>query len=335
MAVERQASNLPREVVISGYEGKIINFEGIKIHPEKTWWTFGAGNYQIPVYSIWNYELHQEIAEQIASGKSAAIYMWGTYGVGKLLRSPEWHSEEKEESNDLRTKLKKDRPWSEQFANIIYPDDLIDILDTDRLHPTLKNLQWPQNRWKLFGAGPVHIIAPVKSTNPHLDKSLVRNSDRTASCFYMPHPGLDHLVRQLRKIVKNATFGGGSFNYHGETPAFTTPTLFEMISQKSLWQENLGLVIVCEISEASEIDRGQLQIRLAQKNSDGKSHIVRDGALMAETWSEYTGIPVKDAPEGVKQASSRKPYRLDTNLIIDWKVAKSRDVMERYHQQAA
>lgn len=107
-----------------------------------------------------------------------------------------------------------------------------------------------------------------------------------------------------------------------------------MISEKPKWKK-IGLVIVCEITESFHIDRGQLQIRLAQKGSDGVSEIVRDGALMAQTWSEYTGIPIKPAPEGVKQASSRLPYKSDTNLIIDWRVQKSKELMAKFHNQAA
>ncbi|MEM3062923.1 MAG: hypothetical protein QW303_05205, partial [Nitrososphaerota archaeon] len=79
---------------IPEYSGKIDFFRGIPIHMDKFFWSFknqkDGSVKDIPVFSVWNYDHHPEIAELMASGKVVAWYSWGTYSVGMVLNSPEW-----------------------------------------------------------------------------------------------------------------------------------------------------------------------------------------------------------------------------------------------------
>ena len=93
------------------------------------------------------------------------------------------------------------------------------------------------------------------------------------------------------------------------------------------------MVVIDEIAESAQVFRSQTQIRLPQAGSDGVCEVVRVGGLAPETWSKYTGYPVKDAKEGVKQASSVTPYDLPHNLNVNWRVRRSRDLMRIYHQR--
>ena len=83
---------------IPEYSGQIKYFgkENIPIHIDKSSRKFKDVSRhveEIPVYSVWNYANHSEIAKRISSGEVALLYMWGTYGVAMLIDSPEWQKE--------------------------------------------------------------------------------------------------------------------------------------------------------------------------------------------------------------------------------------------------
>ena len=328
------------EILIPHFEGNISSFiykdKIIPIHKGKTLWNFEheEQHYQIPVFSIWDYDNHKAIAQLIAQGKVCAMYMWGTYGTGSLANFPEWPTPAGWGIGVLRANIKQGRPDNMPFVPFMYPDDMIDFWDIDRFHGDYRHLQWAEARHKLYESGPVHIIAPTKERNPHLDNSLILPKDHTTSYFYMPHPGWERVVKLLRKEIKHAIFAGGSLNIHGELPAFKTSQLYSDIAQKPDWLKSIGRGVVCEMSESFDINRGQTQIRLAMKGSDGVSELVRRGARSSYTWSQQTGYPAKDASEGVREASSLKPYTRFNNAVIDTNVTESKEAMRRYHQQA-
>lgn len=319
---------------IPSYNGRVATIEGVRIHMDKVNWTFypEGKRREIPVYSVWNYDQHEEIAFQIAKGKAAALYMWGTYGIGMLLNSPMWQEKGEEESGKLRHHLKKGRLWSQQFANFTHPDDMIDFWDIDRFHPNFRHLAWAHERWKLYQAGPIHIIAPTKKRNPYLDVSLVRQEDMTASYFYMPHPALNRIIEMLRKDVKHSIFGGGSLNPHGEEPPFTTEELYKMINQTLDWQKHIDLVLVDEVAEFFKVFRSQTQVRIPQKGSEGYIELVRNGATDSVRWAQEMGFDIHDASEGVKDASSTRSYNEEFNQLVDQKVVESMHKMKKLHQ---
>src|SRR3990167_11105616 len=136
-------------VLIPQYEGRVETFRHkdkiIPIHKGKTLWHFedDGQKYQIPVFSIWAYENHNEIARLIAAGKVCAMYMWGTYGTGILINSPEWQRKQLNEKVSDQTKdhqpltdagklrqVKQGRPADMPFVPFMYPDDMIDFWDT-------------------------------------------------------------------------------------------------------------------------------------------------------------------------------------------------------------
>src|SRR3990167_11388505 len=108
MSSEILARHNHPEALIPQYKGSVDIFrhkdKTIPIHRGKTLWDFehDGKQYQIPVFSIWDYESHQEIAKLIARGKGCAIYMWGTYGTGLLINSPEWIQTQGQEAELLR-----------------------------------------------------------------------------------------------------------------------------------------------------------------------------------------------------------------------------------------
>ena len=321
---------------IPNYTGRVVLFEGeIPIHQDKTNWVFHPEGQrrEIPVYSVWNYDYHQEIVNQIAQGKAAALYMWGTFGIGMLLDSPMWQEKDEVESADLRQHLKIGRPWDQQFVNFMHPDDMVDFWDIDRFHPNFRTLQWASNRWKLYQSGPVHVVAPTKKKNPYLDISLLKEEDISASYFYMPHPALNRIIEMLRRDVKHSVFGGGSLNPHGGIPPFTTRELYTQISRILDWQKHVDLILVDEIAEFFKIFRSQTQIRIPQNGSEGKIELVRLGATDAARWVHEMGYEITDAPEGVKEASSVWPYTVESNQIVDGRVRESVDKMRILHQK--
>lgn len=324
------------ETFIPQYSGEINHFKHqnrtILIHKDQSLWVFEDGDkhFQIPVFSIWNFEHHTKIAQLITENKVCVMFMWGTYGTGMLINSPEWKHKQGEEAQLLRSKIKKHRPDEMPFVPFMYPEDMIEFWDTDKLHPNYRSLRWAGKRQKLFESGPVHIIAPTKKSNPHVDTSMIRSYDHTSSYFYMPHPGWERVIKILRKQIKHAIFGGGSLNFHQQNPPFKTAQLFDDLSSRPDWFKSIGLVVVDEIAEDFNIARGQTQIRLAQKGSDGFCEIVRHGAISAYKWASHNQFRVKNAKEGVRYASSEQPYTLYNNLRIDNDVADSRQAMNQY-----
>ena len=357
MPRETLAGHKQSEILIPRFEGDVGTFtykdKIIPIHKGKTLWDFehGGQHYQIPVFSIWDYDNHEQIARLITQGKVCAMYMWGTYGTGLLINSPEWQRKQPDERDknhpsehtkknsltdaDKLRQVKQGRPADMPFVPFMYPDDMIDLWDTDRLHKNYRHLQWAGARHKLYESGPVHIIAPTKERNPHVDLSMIKGKDHTTSYFYMPHPGWERVIKMLRKEVKHAIFGGGSLNIHGRQPAFKTAQLYHELEKTPDWFLTIELVVVDEISEIYEINRGQTQIRLPIKNSDGVCKLVRKGARYHHTWSQQTGYPVKDAPEGIKPASSLKPYTHLNDMVIDLNVTESKRAMDKYDKQTA
>ncbi|OGE09276.1 hypothetical protein A3A60_04080 [Candidatus Curtissbacteria bacterium RIFCSPLOWO2_01_FULL_42_26] len=324
-------------VLIPQYEGRVETFRHkdkiIPIHKGKTLWHFedDGQKYQIPVFSIWAYENHNEIARLIAAGRVCAMYMWGTYGTGVLINSPEWPTPIGKGLKALLANVKRGRPVNMPHVPFMYPDDMIDFWDTDRLHRDYRHLQWPEARHRLYESGPVHIIAPTKTKNPNIDSRMIMSKDHTTSYFYMPHPGWERVIKMLRKQVKHAIFGGGSLNIHGQVPAFKTAQLYDDFKKEPDWVSTIELVVVDEIAEMCEINRGQTQIRLPLKGSDGICQLVRKGARYHHTWSHQTGYPIKDALEGVREASSLKPYIHLNDMAIDLNVTESKRAMEQYN----
>jgi len=338
MSTEQQKENqISPSLIIPEYQGRISYFGEIPLHLEKFDWQFAGvegKEIQKSVYSIWNYSSHKEIAERLARGEVCAMYVWGVWGVAMLLNSPEWQQAEVEEAARLR-EVKKGRPWGKAFASFIYPDDVIDFWDIDRFHRDYKKLQWAPERWKLWEKGPVHIIAPTKERNPHMDEWLLTRKDSTASYFYMPHPAWNRIIEMLRKEVKHAVYGGGSLNFDQEEPGFTTQVLYKMMQEKKEWQDSIDFVIIDEICEFPPLrsGRSQTQIRLPQKGSDGVCEIVRYGGLSPDTFSQHTGYPVKEAVD-VRYASSETPYDKEHNLIVDRRIARSLEIMQAYDRLA-
>src|SRR3990167_2566645 len=128
--------------IIPNYNGRLLHFQAdqekrLQIHLENTVWGFSVEGLkrEIPVFSIWNYKNHNEIAQRLAQGQVCVMNMWGTYGVGLLVKSPEWprKPDKADPVELLRNELKKGRPSDMPFIPFMYPEDHIDFWDVDRL----------------------------------------------------------------------------------------------------------------------------------------------------------------------------------------------------------
>lgn len=326
---------------IPGYKGRIYYFgeEKIPIHLDEHRWQFSTEDRirEIPVLSIWNYQNHEKIAKAIISGKRVAMYMWGTFGTGYLLNFLEWQQKDTDEAKDLREKLKIGRPKDKSFPILVHPDDEAIFWDFDQLHSSLQDSRDAEMRYKLRQSGPIHLAVPIKQRYSILDESLKWPYDNTALFFYMPHPGWERTIGFIRKEVKHAVFGGGSLNPHHKKPVFRRADLYTRIKETPEWVEGVDMVVICEISESTETFRQQTIIRLAQRNSDGVSELIRRGSMSEKRWSEEQGIPVKDAEKGVEepQTSSLWPYTEETNQIVDKKVQEGIRLMKKFDKEDA
>lgn len=321
---------------LPGYRGRIHYFgkERIPIHLDEHNWEFKTkeGIREIPVMSVWSPKNRKKIAEAIIDKKRIAMYMWGSFGTGYLMNFPEWQKKNNDEARDLREKLKIGRPKNMSFPIIVHPDDEWMFWDFDQLHPDLRYLRNATKRHNLYNSGPVHIIAPTKTRNSYLDESAKWPLDNTACYYYMPHPAWQSIIEDnLRKYVKHSIFEGGSLNPYQVDPVYTTSGLYSKIQETPQWTEGIDLVAICEISEYFQIYRGQTQIRLAQKGSNGISEVIRPGSMSHKRWSNEQNIRV-ELREGVKGASSLWPYSEDINNQIDKKVLSSMETMNTFER---
>jgi hypothetical protein len=306
----------------------IIDFEGTSINWEKSTWTFQHADNSIitkDVYSIYNPGYWKEISQRLAAGEKCAMMIAGSYGVGMLFESPEW-TDSKQEVNAFEElkKVKKDRPWKQNFVALVHPDDQFQVIDIDRLHPNLQHLRWAHNRDKAHGWAQ-HNVYPARNTGK-INTALLREEDQSIACFWIrDHWGFEGLTAEMRKKVKHGMFGGGSLNFHGENPGFTSAQLRQQIAEKPEWLEELDFVIRDEIVEDAEIQRSQPMVSFLTHEPT----LIRHGSISHETIAALTGYPIAVA-ENAKYASSTTQYDSENNARIDKQALQTQAKIARF-----
>ncbi len=307
------------------YAGNSLRFEGINIQMDKGQWVFGEGENQhiIDTYSIWSPTHHEEIAERLAGGEIAASYMMGNYGFVEMRRPGE-------RAVDPMFDILKRRPRENNLVAFVDPDDIIDVLDVDRLPEEFKSLRWAGQRHNLY-PGPLHAILPIKK-NAEVDSAIVKSKDNTMSAFWIPgHWGYEALGDKLRKKVKLGFLGGSSGNVQGEDPSYTTKEFYGAMLEHPEWQGVIKMILIDEIAEASRIGRSQSQVRF----STYPAEMVRVGSLSAGAIEMYLGKPVTFEPERMATdknytASSKTKYNAHNDQISDKKVSNVMEQIGRY-----
>lgn len=294
-------------------EEKSVFWGGIEFQWERGVWDFQDGTRK-DTYSLWNPKNWDEIATRLAEGQTCAMFVAGSYGVGKIFESPEWQSstDAYAEGRTFFEKIKK-RPYKDNFVAFIDPDDQINVIDIDRLDPSLKKMRWATERHNSY-AWAQHNIFPARD-NGLIDRALLRldldeegnivPEDRrspehnTIACFWIPnHWGFEGVTNEVRKMRKHGIFGGGSLNFHGDLPGFTSEDLYKQMDRAEEWKEEIDFVIFDEISEYAGIARSQSMVSFARP----KPALLRQGSLTAEEIARRTGLAI-DVVQDLKFAS--------------------------------
>jgi len=297
------------------YEGNSLRFEGVSIQLDKGRWDFESDveTHSLDTYSIWSPTHHEEIAERLKNGERAATYMMGNFGVVEM-RRPEM------DNKVMFTDIKQ-RPEGQNFVGFVSPNDLIEIIDVDRLPPELKSLRWAGNRHGIYPDGPMHAVFPIKQ-GAEVDPGIIRKADNTLSAFWIPgHWGYEKLGDRLRKKVKRGILGGGSLNITGEEPSYTKKELYNAFLRNPVWQKALHFIVFDEIAERANIGRSQSMVSFAEY----PPKMLRMGSLSAGAIEMNTGMPVRLDPDrlGVDPkyyASSKTRYTPHQNELADRKM---------------
>lgn len=296
-----------------------LNFEGVSVQWEKGEWEFNhpdLGIVKKPTFSILNPAHWEDLAQRLDRGETAAGMMMGAYGVFKKLDVPE--------STDVLFERVKKRSKDQNFVVLVHPADIHDVIDFDRLREPFKTkLRSSEERLKLY-AGPQHVILPVKEGA--VNDALVRQADKTIACFWVPgHFGFEGLVNAASKRMKDGMLGGGSLNFHGQEPCYDKEQLRKEMSRKPEWLEEIDFILFDEITEAEGIGRSHTMIRY----TGDKPEAVRVGSLSVGTIIQATGHNIVLA-DGVKYASSKRDYSDENNTLVDQKVRRALQRVQRF-----
>ncbi|MDO8270106.1 MAG: hypothetical protein Q7T54_05570 [Candidatus Levybacteria bacterium] len=310
------------------YEGNILRFEGKNIQLDKGIWEFeheGQVN-KLDTYSIWSPSHHEEIAERLKNGDRAAAFIMGNFGVVEVRRP------EVKEHDPMFETIKR-RPRSQNFVAFTNPDDIIDLVDVDRLPLELKQLRWAGARHDIYPDGPLHAVFPLKK-NAEVDPGVVRQPEHTLAAFWIPgHWGYEELGNKLRKKVKRGLLGGGSLNVNGEDPSYTSKELYAAFMKNPEWQKEIDFILFDEIAEAARIGRSQTMLSFAEF----PPKILRVGSISPEAIEMNIGVPISFEPEriGIDKkytASSKTKYNRRNNEMSDKRVSDVMAQIERYRE---
>ena len=297
---------------------RILNFEDVEIQWDKGAWHFPTeqGVITKDTYSLWNPSHWQEIAERLKNGQSCAMMMGGAYGVGRFFEDQEWQDSQDENAEFLKLeRIKQGRAWNNNFVTLLHPEDQISFIDVDRLPRKLQRMRFADVRYDSY-AWAQHNIYPVKE-HVGLDKALIREADQSIACFWIRnHWGLAGLAAQMRRNRRHhGIFGGGSLNFHGEEPSFTSSALKDQMATKPSWLTDIDFVIFDEIVEKAGIQRSQPMVSFLQD----PPKLIRRGSLSIEKIRTTTGYPLTEDYD-TKTASSSTPYSPEHNAFVDERV---------------
>lgn len=299
------------------YEGRIINFEGIDIQWDKGQWKFhhpALGEVTKTTYPLLNPLYWNEIAQRFNNRETAAVFMMGNFGVVKKLEDPEWEQGKEKSADALFDKVKK-RPRQQNFVAFVHPEDMIDMIDVDRVSDEKfrSQLRFPGGRERLY-PGPLHIIFPVRES--FVNKALIREEDKTIAVFWAHHFGFEGLVSATRRKIKHGKLGGGSLNTYGKEPCYSKNELYEEMAKQPDWLEEIDFIILDDIVEAAGIGRSHTMMRYSGQQPE----LVRLGSLSRKKIEESTGRTMI-VPSDIKYASSKTPYSEEFDILADQKVA--------------
>jgi tRNA A37 threonylcarbamoyladenosine synthetase subunit TsaC/SUA5/YrdC len=286
-----------------------IIFEDIQIQWGKGEWRFEhpttGEKITKPTFCLYNPKHLDEIVSLLDEGKTAAGMMMGNFGVFKKIDTPS--------SADELFNLKK-RPKEQNFVVLIHPEDMINVIDLNRVpKPYRKQLLTPEGRMSFY-AGPQHVILPVKSQG--VNEALIRQSDRTVACFWVPnHFGFEGLAIKARERIKDGLIGGGSLNIHRKDPHYNKHSLYREMASQEKWLNEIDFIIFDDIAEAGNIGRSHTMVRYL----DGRPEIIRIGSLSIDEIQRKTGHEMRLGKD-FKYASSKVLYSEKGNKITDKKV---------------
>jgi len=301
------------------YKGFTVNFEDIDIQWDKGKWEFqhpAVGRVVKSTYPLLNPLYWNEISHRLNKGETAAVFMLGNFGVVKKLESPEWeNAKQKEGSADALFDKVKKRPREQNFVALAHPEDMIDIIDLDRVVDKRfrSQLRFPGGRERLY-PGPLHIILPVRDKG-FVNKALIREEDKTIAVFWANHFGFEGLVHASRRKIKHGILGGGSLNIHGKEPCYTKEELYHEMGNQPDWLEEIDFIVFDDIAEAGNIGRSHTMIRFLGQEPE----LVRIGSLSKEKIEQKTGHKLTVLPN-IKYASSTTVYSDEANVLANRKV---------------
>jgi len=306
---------------------KAFTFEGVNIQWEKGTWEFQhpeLGRTIKSTYSILNPLYWNEIAERFKKGETAAVFMLGNFGVVKKLESSEWEDSKHEGSADALFDKVKKRPRQQNFVALAHPEDMIDIINVDRIDKEFRNqLRFPGGRERLY-PGPLHIILPVRDKSL-VNKALIREEDKTIAVFWANHFAFEGLVEAARRKIKHGILGGGSLNIHGKEPCYNKSELYQEMADQKDWLEEIDFIVFDDIVELADVGRSHTMMRYSGREPE----LVRLGSLSRAKIENSTGRTMT-VPSDLRYASSKTPYTDEFNLIADRKVEEALSRVDRF-----
>lgn len=305
------------------YRDKSITFNGIEIAWDEIGWYFlthEGSMLRKPVYSVWNPNHWPTIAEKLVAGERCAMQVAGAFGAGMIFRNPDLSTGGEESNNSQFAKLeeiKKGRPWKKNFVAFVHPHDQGEIIDFSRLAPQFKHLENPNNRARAYGWAS-HNIYPLRE-DIDIDPALIQKDDQSIACFWINgHWGFEGILGEVKKYGVNGFFGGGSLNFHQESPGFKKHDVYGQIAARPEWQKAIDFIILDDISEKNEIYRSQPMLSFMGEEAE----LIRHGSMSLGEIQKRIGYKIKTS-DRAKYASSATQYSDFYNKVTDNRIARA------------
>lgn len=265
----------------------------------------GGPQQDIPLLSVRDSSHHEHIAAVASSGKKVIFVAGGV--VGALI------AVERTDNQDPKAyefwDIKPGRPDFAKVPMLLKHESQAEVIDWNQVHPGLRFLQNLEDRKKLSGPYPLHVIWPFDSRDRLTDRTVFVTTPQdtlnlpedmqvnvdTVCLFF--HRDADWLrVAQLGSVVnERARWGVTSCNPHKRKPPFSLEEFKADLIQRSaqgeqIWESNAAAIIDDPISNIADVGSSHTQVRVQHQGEANLSgdmdtptlFVVRRGSLSTE-----------------------------------------------------
>lgn len=312
----------------------------------------------IPLLSVRDSSHHETIARIASSGQKVIFVAGGV--VGALI------AVERTDNDDPKAyefwDIKPGRPDFAKVPMLLKHESQEAVIDWEKVHPGLKFLRDVEQRQKLSGEYPLHVIWPFNTQDVLTDRTVFVttaedtqnlpadmqvNNDTVCLFFHRDEDWLQ-VAQAGSKANERARWGVTSCNPHKRMPPFTLEEFKTEILDRAeqgamVWETSASAIIDDPIANLVDVGSSHTQIRIQQEGEvdlDGEAvvptiFVVRKGSLSTEGLRRLVedqfpgrGIKVQELPSA-KIASRKHPE----DMSLDDRLERQAQLVREKHSK--